>query len=51
MALFFVERFNGRGWHIEPSGAGLANRSEALQAIERLRSIYGRRARFRIVPR
>lgn len=51
MALFHVERFNGRGWVREPAGAGLPNRGEALQVIENLRRTYGRDARFRIVAR
>lgn len=49
--MFFVERFNGRGWRIEASGAGLPNRSEALQVIEQLRRFYGQRTLFRIVAR
>lgn len=48
--MFFVERFNGRGWHNEVPG-GLPNRSEALQAIERLRGYYAPRTLFRIVVR
>jgi hypothetical protein len=47
--MFFVELFNGRGWHIEVYG--LVNRSEALQAIDRLRSFYGDRTLFRIIVR
>lgn len=47
--MFFVERFNGRGWHIEVHG--LPNRSEALQAVERLRGSYDSRTLFRIVVR
>lgn len=49
--MFFIERFNGRGWCIDPAGNGLPSRSEALQVIERLRGIYGSRAVFRIVVR
>lgn len=48
MALFFVERFNGRGWRSEGS---FPNRGEALQDIERLRRIYGHATHFRIVAR
>jgi hypothetical protein len=47
--MFFVERFNGRGWHTEVFG--LANRGEALQAIDRLRMHYRPRTLFRIVVR
>ncbi len=48
--MFFIERFNGRGWHNEVPG-GLPNRSEALQAIDRLRGYYAPRTLFRIVVR
>jgi hypothetical protein len=49
MDLFFVERWTGRSWHIEVYG--VASRSEALQAIEGLRSIYGKKALFRMFIR
>ena len=47
--MFFVERYNGRGWHVEIHG--LPSRSEALQAVERLRGFYGSHTLFRIVVR
>jgi hypothetical protein len=47
--MFWVERYNGRGW--VPEVGALPNRSEALQAIERLRGFYGQRTLFRIIVR
>lgn len=43
------ERLEGRRWVVEHSGA--ANRSEALQIIERLRHLFPARTVFRILVR
>lgn len=47
--MFFVERFNGRGWVLEASG--LPTRSEALHVVESLRRIYPPRTLFRLIVR